>query len=160
MVITMIVMSTNVLEAITQLRRAVARSAAVTFTGDISGRQAAILREIGASAPVSQVALARATAMDPSALVRMLDDLEERDLVERRRSDTDRREMMVSLTVRGRKALGPLDVAHRRLADATAGTLTADERRVFTALAEKMRGSLAALVEDGTRLAGSTHGQR
>jgi len=60
----------------------------------------------------------------------------------------------------GRKALGPLDVAHKRLADATAGPLTADERRVFAALAEKIRSSLSALVEDGVLLAKGTHGQR
>ena len=158
--ITMMAMSTNVLDAIVQLRRAVARAAAVTFTGAISGRQAAILREIGACGPVSQVALARATASDPSALVRVLDDFEKRELVERRRSDSDRREMMVSLTSAGRRALGPLDVAHKRLADATAGPLTADERRVFTALAEKIRSSLSALVEDGVSLAKGPHGQR
>jgi DNA-binding MarR family transcriptional regulator len=104
--------------------------------------------------------LARATASDPSALVRVLDDFEKRELVERRRSDSDRREMMVSLTALGRKALGPLDVAHKRLADATAGPLTADERRVFAALAEKIRSSLSALVEDGVSLAKGTHGQR
>ena len=67
---------------------------------------------------------------------------------------------MVSLTSAGRRALGPLDVAHKRLADATAGSLSADERRVFTALAEKIRSSLSALVEDGVPLAKGTHGQR
>jgi hypothetical protein len=46
------------------------------------------------------------------------------------------------------------------LADATAGPLTADERRVFAALAEKIRSSLSALVEDGVSLAKGPHGQR
>ena len=96
MEITIIDMSTNVLDAIIQLRRAVARAAALTFTGDISGRQAAVLREIGACEPVTQVGLARATASDPSALVRILDDLESREFVERHRSESDRREMLVS----------------------------------------------------------------
>ena len=161
MAITIMDMATNVLDAIIQLRRAVARAAAVTFTGDISGRQAAILREIRTCGPISQVGLARATASDPSALVRILDDFEKRELVERQRSHSDRREMMVSLTHQGRKALGPLDVAHRRLAAAIAGPLSAEERRVFTALADKIRSSLGALVEDGIPLAkGTHHGRR
>ncbi len=159
MVVTIMDMSMNVLDAIVQLRRAVARMAALTFTGDISGRQAAILREIGSCGPVTQVGLARATASDPSALVRILDDLEKREFVERRRSESDRREMMVSLTAKGRKILGPLDVAHRRLADATATALTADERRVFVALAEKIRSSLTTRVE-GVSLAKAVDGQR
>jgi DNA-binding MarR family transcriptional regulator len=152
-------MSTNVLDAIIQLRRAVARVATLTFTGDISGRQASILRELGACGPVTQVVLARATASDPSAMVRILDDLEKRELVERRRSEADRREMMVSLTGKGRKALGPLDTAHKRLADATAAALTGDEKRVFVALAEKIRSSLTTRVE-GVSLAKVVDGQR
>jgi DNA-binding MarR family transcriptional regulator len=153
------VMSTNVLDAIIQLRRAVARAAALTFSGDISGRQAAILREIGVCGPVTQVGLARATASDPSALVRILDDFEKREFVERRRSESDRREMLVSLTAKGRKVLGPLDVAHKRLADATASALTGEERRLFVALAEKVRSSLAARVESASS-ARTVDGQR
>ncbi len=153
-------MSTNVLEAIIQLRRAVSRAAAVTFTGDISGKQASILREIASCGPVSQVCLARATASDPSAMVRLLDDLEKRELVERRRSETDRREMMVSLTTAGRHVLGPLALAHKRLADATAGALTPDEKRVFVELASKIRNFLTARVESGALLAKGSDVQR
>jgi DNA-binding MarR family transcriptional regulator len=156
---TIMAMSTDVLNAIIQLRRAVARVAALTFSGDISGRQAAILREIGTCGPVTQVGLARATASDPSALVRILDDFERREFVERHRSESDRREMLVSLTAKGRKILGPLDVAHKRLADATAAALTGDERRVFVALAEKIRSSLTTRVE-GVSMAKAVDGQR
>jgi DNA-binding MarR family transcriptional regulator len=152
-------MSMNVLDAIIQLRRALARAFAVTFTGDISGRQSVILREIGTCGPVSQVALARATASDPSALVRLLDDLEAREFVERRRSETDRREMVVSLTSHGRKALKPLDVAHKRLADTAAGALTVDERRVFMALAAKIQNCLTTLVEGDVVLSKGADGQ-
>lgn len=159
MELTILDMSTNVLDAIIQLRRAVARMGALTFTGGISGRQAAILREIGACEPVTQVGLARATASDPSALVRILDDFEKRAFVERHRSKSDRREMLVSLTAKGRKVLGPLDVAHKRLADATAAALTGDERRLFVALAEKIRSSLSTRVE-GVSMAKAVDGQR
>lgn len=152
----MMSMSTTVLDAIIDLRRAAARAAAATFSGDISGRQAAILREIRASGPVSQVSLARATASDPSFVVRLLDDLEKRGLVSRHRSKTDRREMAVSLTPLGRKALGPLDAAHARLASATEGELTVEERSVFIALAAKIGRSLAVVAAGG--LASSENG--
>jgi DNA-binding MarR family transcriptional regulator len=157
---TMMDMSTNVLGAIVQLRRALARAFAVTFTGDISGRQSVLLREIGTCGQVSQVALARATASDPSAVVRLLDELEARELVERRRSETDRREMMVSLTSHGRKALRPLDVLHKRLADAAAEALTVEERRVFVTLAEKIQSCLTTLVEGDAALSKGADGKR
>jgi hypothetical protein len=55
--------------------------------------------------------------------------------------------------------LGPLDVAHKRLADATAAALTGDERRVFVALAEKIRSSLTTQVE-GASMVKAVNGQR
>jgi hypothetical protein len=55
--------------------------------------------------------------------------------------------------------LGPLDVAHKRLADATAVALTGDETRIFVALAEKIRSSLTARVE-GAAIAKAVDGQR
>jgi len=152
--------TTTVVEAIIELRRAAARAAAATFTGDISGRQAAVLREIRASGPVSQVSLARATASDPSFVVRLLDDLESRGLVSRRRSMTDRREMAVALTPRGRRALGPVDVAHARLARATEGDLTAEERAAFVALAAKIGRSLAAVAASAVTASEAGHGHR
>lgn len=144
---TIMAMSASMLEAIIQLRRALARAAAATFTGEISGREAAILRELRSSGPVAQVHLAHATASDPSAIVRSLDHLQRSGLLARHRSQTDRREMAVTLTPSGRKALGPLDVAHARLAEAMGKGLSSDERTVFIALAEKITRSLATVAE-------------
>lgn len=150
----------NVLEAIIQLRRALSRTAAAIFTDDISARQSVIMREIGACGSVSQVALARATAIDPSALVRLLDELTSRGMVERHRSEADRREMVVSLTAQGHKALKPLEAAHKRLADATAGALTLEERRIFVTLAAKIQTSLSSALNGGAAMAKVDHAQR
>ncbi|MDP1822608.1 MAG: MarR family transcriptional regulator [Archangium sp.] len=144
-------MSTIVLDAIAQLRRSVARAAATAFPEVGSGRQAAILRELRSSGPISQVSLARATASDPSFMVRLLDDLEERGLVRRSRSKADRREMAVGLTPKGRKALGPLDAALERLGEATEAGLTARERAVFVTLAGKIGRSLTSASQRGSR---------
>ena len=142
---TTIVMSKTVLDAIIELRRAAARAAVATFTGDISGRQVAILREIRESDSISQVNLARATASDPSLVVRLLDNLEKRGFVKRQRSKVDRREMAVSLTPRGLEVLGPLDDALARLTSAAENDLTAKERATFVALAAKIARSLTTV---------------
>lgn len=142
-------MSTNILDAIVQLRRAAARAAAVTFTGDLSARQGAILRELRVSGPVSQIVLARATASDPAFVARMLERFERRGLVSRRRSKTDRRQMSVSLTARGKKALGPVDVAYERLMRVAQESLSRDERRTFVRLATKVGASLETVASQG-----------
>ncbi len=149
-------MSTNLLNALIGLRRALARAVTAAFTGELSGRQAAILRELHASGPLSQVGLARATVSDPSFMVRLLDDLEKRGLVSRQRSEEDRRERVVSLTPRGRKALGPIELAFQELANAAESALTIEEQETFIALASKISHSLTAAA---TRSSASPEGR-
>lgn len=132
----------NLLDAVIGLRRALVRAANASFGDPLSSRHAAILRELRASGPTSQISLARATAVDPSLVVRVLDDLEGQKLVKRSRNENDRRAMVVSLTDEGRQALGPLDAAYRRLAGAMQRPLSVDERETFIALAHKITESL------------------
>lgn len=136
-------MSTNVLHAVIELRRALSHAAASVFAVGVSAKQATILREIRVSGPVSQIALARSTATDPGHLVRLLDDLKKKGLVQRERSDEDRRQMVVSLTPKGRGALGPINRSLRKLARVTEQDLTTEERDVFIALAAKIVRSLS-----------------
>ncbi|MGD0837259.1 MAG: MarR family transcriptional regulator [Polyangia bacterium] len=135
----------NLLEAVIRLRRALSRAASASFGPELGTRHAAILRELRASGPAAQIRVARATAIDPSLVVRLLDDLEASGLVRRSRNESDRRVMTVTLTDDGRKALRPLDAAYKRLANAMERPLSPDERASFIALAERMIHSL-----DGT----------
>ncbi|MCA9630674.1 MAG: MarR family transcriptional regulator [Myxococcales bacterium] len=147
-------MSMDLLTAIIELRRGLARAFSATFSGEISARQAALLREIRVTPGSSQAALARATANDPSFVVRMLDQLERRGLVTREQSQTDRREREVGLTKAGLKALGPLDATFDALASATSEALTRSEQAQFVALAAKITDSLVQVADSGGELEG------
>lgn len=149
---TTIDMSTNVADSITDLRRALSRAAQLMFSGEVKLRHAAILRELRKTGPLAQIELARATVIDPSLLIRLLDDLEKQTLVKRQRSETDRRRVTVSLTPQGRKALIPLDAAYAELAQAAEGDLSPDERALFTSLATRISQSLAKRVAQNESL--------
>lgn len=142
----MMAMSIVVWNVLVGLRRALSRAATATFTGELSARQASVLRELAASGPVSQVTLARATASDPAYLVRVLDGLEKRGFVQRERSTTNRREVTVSLTSRGEGQLEDIGAAIGRLAEAAEARLSPEERRVFVELALRVTASLTGLV--------------
>ena len=145
-------MSTDVLDAIRQLKRAIARAAGtavcVVEGKPVTLRHAEVLRELSQDGPTQQVGLARAAVMDPSLMCRLLDDLDTRGLVSRRRNEADRRQVTVSLTARGRKALSAVDAAFDHLATQAEGALTREERATFIALADKIALSFAAPAGD------------
>jgi DNA-binding MarR family transcriptional regulator len=69
----------------------------------IDPRHFGILRIIAMSEGPSQQRLGEALAVPPSRMVALIDDVEERGLVERRRNPTDRRAHAIHLTAKGRK---------------------------------------------------------
>lgn len=64
-----------------------------------------LLRMIDAAGPDSQHALAETLGIPPSRMVALIDDLEDKGLVERRRTPEDRRVNLVDLTAEGRRKL-------------------------------------------------------
>ena len=95
----------------------------------LSPRAWGVLSTLAESGPLTQIELATTMAIDRTAMVYLLDDLEQRALVERVRSPQDRRAFLIHLTPDGRDAqrraaaaldgaaetlLTPLDGAERR----------------------------------------------
>jgi DNA-binding MarR family transcriptional regulator len=100
----------------------------------LSPPDAGLLRKIGSDSGISQQALAEHLGVMPSRMVALIDNLEQKRLVERVSSPGDRRMYALHLTSRGRQVLG--DVA--RLAGE-------HERDLCAALTETERATLAGL---------------
>ena len=89
----------------------------------------------------TQATLVRGLAIDGSDMVAVLDDLEARGWVERRRDDADRRRNVLSLTRAGAKALAELDAKVDAAQDVIFAALDPGER-------EQLRALLARVLED------------
>ena len=70
---------------------------------DLTGRQFLVLTFAGGEEPLSQLELSRRLNLDPTIVVGLLDELEERGLVNRVRDPADRRRHLLELTAAGRK---------------------------------------------------------
>jgi DNA-binding MarR family transcriptional regulator len=90
--------------------------------------QVGILTVIERSDGLSQQALGERLGVFPSRLVALLDELEERGLVERRDNPTDRRSYALFLTKAGRAALAEIERVGREHQDALCAALDASER--------------------------------
>jgi DNA-binding MarR family transcriptional regulator len=113
--------------------------AATQFGERLNGLQlmrphAGILRLIGLTPGLSQQALARRLGILPSQLVALLDELEERGLIERRQDATDRRTYALHLTRSGRDVAEQISRIAREHDDAICAALDIHERQQLNAL--------------------------
>jgi DNA-binding MarR family transcriptional regulator len=120
---------------------------------DLTPAQAGVLRLIAWEPGQSQQAIARQLGTPPSRLVLLIDGLEERGLIERRRNPGDRRHHALFLTEDGTgfmRRLGRIGAAHE---DDVCAALTAAERGVLNDLLGRIAGQqgLAAGVHPGYR---------
>jgi DNA-binding MarR family transcriptional regulator len=104
----------------------------------ISKPQAGILRMIGAMPSCNQQALAQRLGVLPSRMVLLIDELASKGLVERQRSQKDRRHSELALTKAGRQVLDKLSrIAAQHEADLCAA-LTSAERDTLAVLCRKI----------------------
>ena len=101
-----------------------------------------VLRDRGGG---TQQALAATLEMDGTNVVGLLNELEAKNLIERRRSPEDRRRHVVELTEAGAKQLAEIELA-----------LLEDEGDVLGALDEDQRETLYSLLRQACRHGGGT----
>jgi len=95
----------------------------------LSPRAWGVLSTLVESGPLTQIELATRMAIDRTAMVYLLDELEDQALVERVRSPRDRRAFLIHLTQSGREAQRRAAAALDGAAETLLTPLTAAERR-------------------------------
>jgi DNA-binding MarR family transcriptional regulator len=95
----------------------------------------ALLNVLGAGDGAIQQQLSSDMGIDPSAMVKLINELESTDLAQRRRRPGDRRAWEVSITPKGRRALGRARRLATEVEDEVLGGLTsADREQLLTLL--------------------------
>ena len=133
-------------------------SAAALAPLRITGRELAVLLAIDSQAPLSQQEAARRLGVDRTTMVALIDELERKQLVQRRQDPADRRKNVVALTPAGRgvlrKAGEASDEAERRFlapltSDQAAEVREALRRVAFPSVAEPAATEPAAAERAG-----------
>jgi DNA-binding MarR family transcriptional regulator len=119
----------QLLPLVDHLARAARRSGEATLEpGGLRPRHLIALRLLSEGGPTSQQALADSLSLDPSNVVGVLNELEERQLITRRRDPADRRCHIVELSPRGEDELCLAYGRLRLLEDDLFSALSAAER--------------------------------
>ena len=98
-----------------------------------------VLRDGGGS---TQQALAATLEMDGTNIVGLLNDLEAKNLIERRRSPEDRRRHMVELTEAGATQLSNVEFALTSAEDDVLGALNETQRKTLYNLLQQAAGTV------------------
>lgn len=107
-------------------------------TSGVTLRHAIVLMHLDGGR-LGQRDLGARLGVDPSVLVALLNALEERDLVRRRRDPADRRRHIVEITEAGAAAVTKLDAAIGRVEDELFADLSPQERGTLHSLLARLR---------------------
>ncbi len=131
----------QILPLIDHLARVGRRAADASLSGCLRPRHLIALRLLNERGPMPQHGLGAALSLDPSNVVGLLNELEERGLVERRRDPADRRRHIVSLSAGGQEELARTYSRLGLVEDELFSVLSADERATLHALLERAVGA-------------------
>ncbi|HEY4465570.1 MAG TPA: MarR family transcriptional regulator [Streptosporangiaceae bacterium] len=101
-------------------------------------RHFGMLARLAAAEGQSQQAIGELIGLNATRMVFLVDELEQRGLVERRRNAADRRSNALYLTEQGRAKLRDVQVADRQHQQGMGASLTAEERVTLTALLRRL----------------------
>jgi DNA-binding MarR family transcriptional regulator len=119
----------RLLPLLEHLARVGRRAAVATMSpGGLRPRHLIALQLLNDDGPTTQQGLTEALRLDPSNVVGLLNDLEERELVVRRRDPADRRRHIVEISPLGREELCLACTRLCLVEEALLGTLTPEER--------------------------------
>jgi DNA-binding MarR family transcriptional regulator len=104
----------------------------------IGRRHFGVLAVLGEEKPLSQVEIGERLGIDRNTMVLLLDDLEAKALVTRRRDPADRRAHLVTLTDAGRETLAQSTDAARRTNDEVFAPLSSEERALLHSLLSRL----------------------
>lgn len=111
----------------------------------LSARGWGVLSTLAESGPLTQIELATALAIDRTAMVYLLDELEQSGLVERVRNPDDRRSFLIHLTGEGQRTQRKAATALADAADTLLRPLDPEERGLLRTLLTRIADHWEAL---------------
>jgi DNA-binding MarR family transcriptional regulator len=138
-------MSTQVeyqsLPLLDHLARVGRQAAEASTPGGLRPRHLHALGILSERGPLSQQGLGEVLSLDPSNVVGLLNELEERGLITRRRDPSDRRRHIVELSTKGEEALAAAYVRLGLVEDSLLAALSAEERATLHDLLVRAAGT-------------------
>ncbi len=131
--------------ALAALRRMRGRERQVT--GELSDAQFSVLFCLRDEPERSSGDIALAADLSPASATEMLEGLEQAGLVQRMRSERDRRVVLSSLTAHGRELVEQRHTKHEPLFRAAVADFTAEELRTTAAVLDRLRQMFDELAE-------------
>jgi DNA-binding MarR family transcriptional regulator len=99
-----------------------------------------VLVALDRSAIRTQAALAEAIGADKTRIIAILDELQQRGLIERVADPDDRRARLLAITKEGRRVKDAVQTTIQRGEERWLGTLSATDRAVFLRVLEQLSG--------------------
>lgn len=137
----------RLLPLIEHLARVGRRAADGGMSGCLRPRHLIALKLLGEHGPMTQHTVGTALSLDPSNVVGLLNELEERGLITRRRDPADRRRHIVELSAAGSGELAQTYAKLGEVEDELFKTLTAGDRATLYDLLTRAVSALAPACE-------------